>query len=80
MATEGKNFLDSHKEGLEILGFWTEHYRESIIAQIEQGYKTEVIREFGISDIVINEDKILLKWYKRFEPLTDEEINNNYGR
>lgn len=75
-----KSFLEIHKDGLEVMGFWTEEYKQSIIKRLESFYATFVIREFGINDMVINGDKILLKWYKRFEPLTDEELEEQYGR
>jgi hypothetical protein len=65
---------------MEHLGFWDEAYKTSIINMIENGYKTEVIKEWGISDLVINGDKILLKWVKRYRPLTEEELKEKYGR
>jgi hypothetical protein len=74
------NFLDLHKQGMEHLGFWDETYKSSVINMIENGYKTEVIKEWGISDLVVNGDKILLKWAKRYRPLTEEELKEKYGR
>lgn len=47
--------------------------------QIEKLYNTEVIKEWGISDMVINGDKVLLKWFKRHHPLDAEELKKNYG-
>jgi hypothetical protein len=74
------NFLDLHKQGMETLGFWDESYKKVVIGIIENGYKTEVIKEWGISDLVVNGDKILLKWVKRYRPLTEEELKEKYGR
>ena len=74
------NFLDLHKQGMETLGFWDESYKKVVIGIIENGYKTEVIKEWGISDLVVNGDKILLKWAKRYRPLTEEELKEKYGR
>jgi hypothetical protein len=51
-----------------------------ILSSIERNFKTEVIREFGISDLVVNGDKFLIKWYKRHRPLTNEELKEKYGR
>jgi hypothetical protein len=65
---------------MEHLGFWDEAYKTSIINMIENGYKTEVIKDWCISDLVVNGDKILLKWSKRYRPLTEEEIKEKYGR
>ena len=42
--------------------------------------KTEIIREWTIVDLVFNGDKALVKWEKRYQPLTDEELKDNYGR
>lgn len=76
---EDKSFLDIQKEKMDVLGFWTEEYRSVMIARIESMYKKEIIRVWGISDIVMNGDKMLLKWYKRHQPLTDEELKEDYN-
>jgi hypothetical protein len=74
-----KDFLERHKEHLDVLGFWDEDSRSSIIYCIESTYKKEIIREWGISDMVMNGDKILFKWYKRHEPLSEEELKKRFG-
>lgn len=56
-----KSFLDIHKSSLEISGFWEEEYKAVLIRHTEMMYKTDIIREWGISDIIINGDKVLLK-------------------
>jgi len=76
----GNDFLELHKKGMDALGFWTEEYRSTMLKAIEGRYKTEIIREWSISDFVVNADKVLVKWVKRFKPLTDEELTENYGR
>lgn len=76
-----KTFLELHKSMLDMTNsFWSEDYKRVIIQSIENRYKTDVLKEWGIEDIVINGDKVLLKWYKRYQPLTDEEIKDKYGR
>jgi len=76
-----KTFLELHKSMLDMTNsFWSEDYKRVIIQSIENRYKTDVLKEWGIEDIVINGDKVLLKWYKRHRPLTDEEIKDKYGR
>jgi len=75
-----KSFLEVHKEGLEALGFWTEDYRQTILKQIECRYNNETIRNFCVADVVMNGEKVLIKWVKRFIPLTDEDLLNEYGR
>jgi hypothetical protein len=47
---------------------------------MESMYKTDVIREWHISDLVPNGDKFLIKWHKRYSPLTDEQLKEKYGR
>jgi len=74
-----KSFLDIHKETMD-LGFWDEQYKSEILRSIENAYKTEVIREWGVSDVIIKDDKSLVKWFKRHRPLTDEELADKYGR
>lgn len=75
-----KSFLQIHQENMETLGFWDQQYKSTILLSIEHTYKTEVIREWGVSDMVMNGDKVLVKWYKRHIPLTDTELRDKYGR
>lgn len=73
------SFLDINKNSMEF-GFWAEGYKSVLIQIIERVYVTEVIRDWYISDVVINEKKYLIKWEKRIRPLTDEELKNKYGK
>jgi hypothetical protein len=73
------NFLESNKSIME-LGFWSEEYLSMLKLGIEIQYKTEVIREWYVADIVINGDKVLVKWKKRLHPLSDEQLNEKYNR
>jgi len=74
------DFLELHKKGLEHSGFWQEGYKQTLIKSAEQNFKTEIIRDYTITDIVIKDDKFLMKWVKRFQPLTKEELKEQYGR
>jgi hypothetical protein len=80
MMEEERTFLDLHKDSMEALGFWTEQYRSTAIIAMESMYKTDVIREWHISDLVPNGEKLLIKWHKRYTPLTDEQLKEKYGR
>lgn len=80
MAEKNKTFLEGHQKRMEVLGFWDDTYKSTVIMQMEDMYKTEIIKEWGISDMVINGDKVLLKWFKRHQPLSAEELKNRYGR
>ncbi len=75
-----QTFLEIQKGTMEALGFWTEIYRTTLIKQTELMYKTEVLREWTITDIVLNGDKVLLKWNKRTFALSEEELKKQYGR
>ncbi len=75
----GKEFLEIHQNNMEILGFWDEDYKSSILKVLEARYNQNIIKEWGISDMVMNGDKVLLKWYKRYTPLSDEEIEKKFG-
>lgn len=63
-----KDFLQIHRQMPEQTNFWTEEYRNSIIAFLETRYKPEIIKQWQISDVVINGDKFLIKWSKRILP------------
>ena len=74
------DFLELHKEGLETVGFWEECYKSSLILALEDRYKTEIIRDYQISDLIVKDNnKFLIKWDKRFQPLSDEELLEQYG-
>ena len=75
-----QTFLEIQKSTMEVLGFWTENYRSTLIKQTELIFKTEVIKEWTITDIVMNGDKVLLKWNKRMFALSKEELKEQYGR
>ena len=72
--------LDLHRENVQVLGFWDEIYKATVIASVECLYKSEVIKYWTITDIVINGDKCLTKWKKRFQPLTNKELKDKYGK
>lgn len=74
------NLLEVHRQNIEIFGFWTEEYLTVIMKSIELRHNTEIIREWSISDFVVNGDKVLVKWVKRFQPLSDMELKEQYGR
>ena len=74
------DFLTLHKRCIETSGLWLEEYKSGLLKNIELRYTTDVIRHWRITDIVINGEKVLLKMVKRFEPLTDEQLINDYGR
>ncbi len=72
-------FLDSRMKSMGVLGFWDDEYKSSIIRCLESSYNPEIISQWGISDMVINGDKVLLKWYKRHTPLSKDELELEYG-
>lgn len=75
-----KDFIESTKKSLEILGFWTEEYKKSILSIIESNTSPEIIRDMYISDLVMNGDKVLIKWNKRLYPLNDDEMEKLFGK
>ena len=75
----GIEFLELHQKNMEILGFWDEDYKVSIMKFIESRYNQQIIRDWGISDMTINGDKVLLKWFKRHVPLCREEMIKRFG-
>ena len=65
------------------LPFWDEMYMGTFKKAIELYVKPEVIRTHGISDVIIDpndkNNKALIQWYKRHQPLTDEQMESDYG-
>lgn len=74
------DFLDAHKNTLEHCGFWSEEHKPTMLRSLMTDYKTSIIREWQAVDFIVNQDKVLIKWKKRFKPLSDEELLNDYGR
>lgn len=65
--------LDNHLTTAPLLGFWSDGYKSMLIKQVEKMYKYDVLKIWFISDIVINGDKFLVKWDKRFKVLRRSE-------
>ncbi len=78
MENAADKFLQHAKDSLEITGIWDEIFKTTILKHMETMYKKEIVRKWGVSDMIVNGDKVLVKWYKRHEPLTDEALNRKY--
>jgi len=75
------DFLEHTKSNMEVLGFWTDMHKESLMFAAEQRYKREIVRVWGIVDIAILADKkVVMNWQKRIFPLTEEELDSRYGK
>lgn len=78
---ENNLLLNLHMEEASVMGFWDETFKTTIIKAVEQRYNNEILTVWGIEDIVmVGDEKAIIKWYKRFKPLTEEELKNKYGR
>jgi hypothetical protein len=78
---ENNLLLSLHMEEASIMGFWDETFKTTIIKAVEQRYNNEILTVWGIEDIVmVGDEKAIIKWYKRFTPLTGEDLKNKYGR
>ncbi len=81
---EKKEEFDFLKVHVEVVTasetFWNEQYLSVIMKQIEKIHKTKIIRDYSLNDIVMNGDKVLLKWGKRFRPLSVEELAEDWNR
>ena len=79
MSTKSKmDFLEHTKGGMTDLGFWTESGKGMLVRSLERNHVDDVLREWQIVDVVVTEHKVLLKWQKRIQPLTDKEIKDQY--
>ena len=72
------DLLELYKPVLEIEGFYKEEFKTRIIHALESTYVRHILRDWYIADIVPSGDKFLVKWCKRFKPLTDEELEEKY--
>jgi len=80
MSAEKIDFLEVHKNSLEHLGFWNEFFDKTIYKAIENLHKSEIIRDYCVIDLIVNKEKIMVKWAKRFQPLSNEELSEKYDR
>ena len=72
------DFLEHTKGGMSVLGFWTEGGKGMLVRSLERNHVDDVLREWQIADVVVTEHKVLLKWQKRSQPLTDKELKEQY--
>lgn len=71
--------LEIHKKQIETIGFWQEDHKSFIKKAIELCYKKEIVRQYMVSDFVVNGNKVLIKWDERLQPLSDIELKEKYG-
>jgi len=60
-------------------GNWQESHRDSIFNLLLSNYQKNIIRNWHIVDLVPNGDRFLIKWKKRFQPLSDIELKEKFG-
>lgn len=73
--------LEVHKKGLNLLGFWQEEGKSSVIIALMSQYRTDVIRDYMIIDVIVKDNEsFVIKWKKRFKPLSDEELLEKWNR
>jgi len=70
--------VEAHFNDAQHNGFWDETYKSSVIEAVEATYSDVVLTYWGISELVMSGDKVLIKWYKRHRQLTPEELNKKY--
>lgn len=66
--------LQNQIKKAELIGFWDEAHTTLVKRMVESRYNPEIVREYTIADLIIHGDETLIKWEKRFRPLTDEEL------
>ena len=70
--------LELQVRRIKLSGFWDETLMD-ITRVVESRFKPEIIRIWGISEVkILEKNKLLIKWYPRVQPLTDEELKE-YG-
>lgn len=68
------NIIKAISERNEILQTgWEEVRKATIIECVEAQYPKEVTKSHFVSDIIIEGDKALVKWHKRFQMLDEDE-------
>jgi len=77
---EEVDFMSLNMENAKVFGFWREEHVSTILHVYLSYFKTEIIKDYQPVDMVIKGDKVMFKWKKRFEPLTEEEIKREFGR
>ena len=71
--------LENHIENINATGtIWNELSKKTIAWSIERSFDDIILKKRYISDIVINGDKVLIKWGERLIELTDEQVKEKY--
>lgn len=74
------DLLQIHNRQASATGFWDELRKDTLLHVLEKGFPVDVIREWAIVDITLHDKKVLYKWMKRPIPLTDDELEEKYGK
>lgn len=56
--------------------YWYEMSKSAIMTRLEDIFNKNILKESTITDIIIHDNKCMLKFSKRVLPLTEEECDN----
>lgn len=73
------DFFEVNK-GLLQREIWSENFTSVILLSIERTYKPDLIREWGISEMIVHGEKTLLKWHKRIIPLNEQQMLKRFTK
>jgi hypothetical protein len=60
----------------------TPYYETSmshLIYSLERNFHKGIVKQYSIAEIILaKENKVIIKWVKRYKPLTDKEYKEKY--
>ena len=73
------DFADQRADLIKKVGFMEDISSITIRNIIMRGYKREFIKQFYLTDIVPDGANFILKWQKRYNLPSEEELNKLYN-
>lgn len=73
------DLFDTLKDIANTTGMWQEVSDTILKTSLELVHRKDIIQKYYIEDIMIRRnEKVLVKWSKRLQPLSEEEYNKKY--
>jgi len=74
-----ENFIEGQKEVVAKIGFMEEYSMNDFKRMLQRNCEVEFTKEYYPEHIIASGDSFVVKWKKRYFPITQEELNKIYN-
>ena len=77
---EKNPLVEKHTLAYETFGIWDEMPIHTVLFAIMSIVNPTIVKEFEATEILKNGNKFLIKWEKRFIPLSEEQYKDKFKK